>query len=49
MVEALKVRLQRLNFYCLGSRKSLKGFKLENGMMKSVLRILVFMVVCRIY
>lgn len=48
MVEALDARLQSVNFYFIDSRRQLNVLKLENDMMKSVLRLLILMAACRI-
>lgn len=47
MVEAFGVRLRSLKFYFLYSGNPLRVLKLENDMMKSVLRICILMVACR--
>lgn len=48
MVEALDARLQSVNFYFIDTTRQLNVVKLENDMMKSVLRLLILMAACRI-
>lgn len=48
MVEALDARLQSVNFYFIDTTRQLNVVKLENDMMKSVLRLLILMAAFRI-